>query len=380
MKSTIHNLSQLAQATSLNLTGGSKTLGFELQRLGHGLGAGLDRVTLVCGSTKIDVLPTRGMGIWQADNNGVRFGWDSPIEGPVHPMWVPIAEPGGLGWLDGFDEMMVRCGLASNGAPEFDEQGKLVWPLHGRIANLPASDVQVDIDEDAGRIAIRGTVNENRFHFQRLQLQTEIALQVDSDEIEIVDRVTNLSARPAVFQMLYHNNFGPPILESGTQLFAPIKKLVPRNAHAAAELNQWNQYGPPNPGSAEKVYFMELAGDKDNWSIAVLANSDRSAAASIRFDKTHLPCFSVWKNTVGPSDGYVTGLEPATNFPNPRSFEESHGRVVPLAPGESCEFQLNIGMLTNAASVQQAIEQVDALSSDEANVMEQPHPDWCAPG
>ena len=98
---------------------------------------------------------------------------------------APIAEPSGLGWLDGFDEMMVRCGLASNGAPEFDENGKLVWPLHGRIANLPASEVHVNIDENVGRIAIRGTVYENRFHIQRLQLQTEISLQLDSDEISI---------------------------------------------------------------------------------------------------------------------------------------------------------------------------------------------------
>jgi galactose mutarotase-like enzyme len=380
MKNKSHDLSQIAQASALTLTGGSKTLGFELQRLESGLSAGVERVRLVCGTKKLDVLPTRGMGIWRAENDSIRFGWDSPITGPVHPMWVPVAEPGGLGWLDGFDELMVRCGLASNGAPEFDENGKLLWPLHGRIANLPASDVHVDVDESAGRIAIRGTVNENRFHFRRLQLQTEISMQVDSDEISIVDRVTNLSDRPSGFQMLYHNNFGTPILGAGSQLFAPVKKLVPRNEHAAAGLKHWNQFGPPDPAYAEQVFFMELAAEADGFSMAVLANSDRTAASSIRFDTTYLRCFALWKNTVGASDGYVAGLEPATNFPNPRSFEESHGRVVQLAPGESCEVQLSIGLLTYSANVERAIAQVDALSIDEFEVMDQPCPDWCAPG
>ncbi|OXE35403.1 MAG: hypothetical protein CGW95_14090, partial [Phenylobacterium zucineum] len=40
-----------------------------------------------------------------------------------------------------------------------------------------------------------------------------------------------------------------------------------------------------------------------------------------------LPYFVIWKNTVDVSDGYVCGLEPSTNFPNPRTFEETKGRV-----------------------------------------------------
>jgi hypothetical protein len=32
-------------------------------------------------------------------------------------------------------------------------------------------------------------------------------------------------------------------------------------------------------------------------------------------------------------DGYVTGLEPGTNYPNPRPFEQARGRVVTMPPG-----------------------------------------------
>ena len=51
----------------------------------------------------------------------MELGWKSPVHGPVHPNFVPLNEPSGLGWLDGFDELFVRCGLESNGAPDFDD-------------------------------------------------------------------------------------------------------------------------------------------------------------------------------------------------------------------------------------------------------------------
>ena len=100
---------QNSQAT-VNLTQmeGTKNLGFELKQLESGISNGVQLVTLHCGSKSIDVIPTRGMGIWQAKNSGVRFGFDSPVAGPVHPAYVPISEPSGLGWLGGFDELVVN--------------------------------------------------------------------------------------------------------------------------------------------------------------------------------------------------------------------------------------------------------------------------------
>ena len=125
-------------------SGGSKKFSYKVDQLE----SGVYLLTLQCDKKSGELLITRGMGILQATNDGVRFGWDSPVVKPVHPFQVPISEPSGLGWLDGFNEMMVRCGLTSNGAPEFAENGQLLWPLHGRIANIPATELSVTIDED----------------------------------------------------------------------------------------------------------------------------------------------------------------------------------------------------------------------------------------
>lgn len=114
-----------------------------------GLCAGTDVIEVNNGALSFVVLPTRGMGIRRADYRGMRLGWDSPVAGPVHPTFVDLADPGGLGWLAGFDEMMVRCGLTSNGAPCRDTPPGAAGPvnltLHGRIANTPAHYVEVSV-------------------------------------------------------------------------------------------------------------------------------------------------------------------------------------------------------------------------------------------
>ena len=139
-----------------------------------GLSEGVTSVEINNGKLTLVVLPTRGMGIQRVvpsgDSELKTIGWQSPVRGPVHPAFVDLGEPSGLGWLDGFDEFFVRCGLESNGAPDFDPKtGRLLYPLHGRIANRPAHDVELTVDSDKQEISLRGVVEETRFHFLKLR-------------------------------------------------------------------------------------------------------------------------------------------------------------------------------------------------------------------
>ena len=53
---------------------------------------------------------------------------------------------GGLGWLEGFNELVTRCGYEWVGHPGVDNGEPL--SLHGRISNIPASRVVLTIDAD----------------------------------------------------------------------------------------------------------------------------------------------------------------------------------------------------------------------------------------
>ena len=344
------------------------------RRLAGGRREGVLVVELVAGDTRVFILPDRGLGIWKVICGGVELGWQSPVAGPVHPALVPLGEPSGLGWLDGFDELVARCGLVSNGAPDFDASGRLVHGLHGRIANLPAHELSVTLDDEAGTITLTGAVDETRFLIHALRMETSLVLSADRPRIAWTDTVTNLSARPATMQLLYHVNLGPPLLSAGAEVVAAIDELAPRDASAAADVATWNRYASPRAGRGEDVHFARLRPDAAGIASALLVAADGSQAAGLSWKADTLPCFALWKNQGALADGYVTGLEPATNYPNPRSFEEGQGRVVPLGPGQSVRFDLAIEHVAGSAIA--AARQRIAASAGAAVTHPQPKAGW----
>ena len=58
----------------------------------------------------IALSPTRGMNLLKIEGFGSRMGWDSPVKEVVNPAFINLESRNGLGWLEGFNEIMVRCG------------------------------------------------------------------------------------------------------------------------------------------------------------------------------------------------------------------------------------------------------------------------------
>jgi galactose mutarotase-like enzyme len=341
---------------------------------------GVDTIEVDNGKFRFVVVPTRGMGLWKGWLGDLQVGWNSPVKGPVHPQYVPITDPGGLGWLEGFDELMCRCGLESNGAPDIGPAGVYKYPLHGRIANRPAHYVELVTDDQSGEIRLTGLVDETRFLFQKLRLKSTYITKVGQSGLRILDEVTNLSGSPAEMQLLYHVNFGAPILDPGAQVVAPIKTVMPRDPRAAQGIGTWESYPNEEAGYAEQVYFFELLADSSGMTQVLLKNAHATQGVSLRFAKTQLPCFTLWKNTPTAADGYVTGLEPGTNFPNPRSFETEQGRVIKLQPGETAKFEITLEVYADAQSVSTAEEAIARLRSGvKPKVFSTPQPGWTKP-
>src|SRR5260370_28588028 len=85
--------------------------------------------------------------------------------------------------------------------------------------------------------------------------------------------------------------------------------------------------------------------------MALLSNANADRGLALRWQRQQLPCFTVWKNTVALEDGYVTGLEPATNYPNFKTFERQQGRVVSLPAGGHWETTWSIEVHDSATGV-----------------------------
>jgi uncharacterized protein DUF4432 len=338
------------------------------RRLRGGLSDGVDVVEIDNGALKVDILPTRGMGLWRGSFAGIPIGWNSPVKLPVHPAFVNLDERGGLGWLAGFNELLCRCGLAFNGPPGWDTgfednpiQGELT--LHGKIANLPAHFVDLSLDPDSGRIAVTGVIDECSMFGPCLRLVSTIETTVGSNRCAIIDEITNVSAKPAEFQLLYHTNIGRPFLEPGARFLAPTREMCPRDARSAQGIGKFDCYEAPNTDYAEQAYYFRLAGDVKQQTLAMLRNAAGDLGLSLRFSLAEAPCFTLWKNTQADQDAYVTGLEPGTNFPNLRGFERQQGRVTRLAPGASYCIRLELAIHSGKSSVQEVAAEIERLQN-----------------
>jgi galactose mutarotase-like enzyme len=340
-------------------------------RLRGGLSDGVDVVTLDNGALSMSVLPTRGMGLWKGSFRGLPIEWKSPVARPVNPQFVNLQERGGLGWLAGFNELMCRCGLAFNGPPGVDRVvdgdgnvSESELTLHGKIANLPAHRVTAEVDDDGdGTLSVTGVVDEAMMFGSALRLTSTVSTKAGSNSLTIVDTVFNPSARPMELELLYHTNIGRPFLDEGSRIIAAIAEVAPRDDHSAKAAGSFDVYPGPLAGRPEEAFFFDLQSGDDGSTAVLLKNPAGDCGLQLRFAKRQLPCFTLWKNPQADEDGFVTGLEPGTNFPNLKTFEREQGRVIVLKPGESCTAQIELSVFDSAESVAAAEAAIVALQS-----------------
>jgi hypothetical protein len=242
--------------------------------------------------------------------------------------------------------------------------------LHGRIANLPAQEVEVAVDnEPPFRLRVRGRVEERTLFGPKLELWTELSAEPGSTVFRVADVISNRGDLPQEFELLYHINFGSPLLEAGAEFLAPLSQARPFNDRAAAGLAHFNRFGVPHKGFIEQVYGLKLLAAEDGRTAAMLRNREKDRGLMMEYPLSELPYFTLWKNTASENEGYVVGLEPGTNFPRNRRFERFMGRVPKLGPSESRNATVDFSVLDGKEEVSEAAEKISALQKDHTIVI-----------
>lgn len=351
----------------------TKSNGFVRKETLHGgKQEGVDIITVHNGKLKITVIPTRGMSIAEVVMDDIRLGWSSPVKEIVHPKFINLQERGGLGWLEGFNEWMVRCGLEFAGHPGKDEfinnvgdKAEMDLTLHGKIGNIPASEVEVVIDRDAPhRMRVRGRVDERMFYGPKLELWTEISTEIGSSSFRIEDTVKSHSAFDQEFQIIYHANYGPPLLERGAKFVGAAKRTTPFNAHAAKGVRTFAEYVGPTKGFIEQVYCIEPYADEAGRTTIMLHNAGATKAVTMSYLVKQLPFLTLWKNTNAEEEGYVTGLEPGTGYPYNRRIERKFDRVPKLKPGASRSFAIDFEILRRKQDIERVASTIEKLKAN----------------
>ena len=361
------------QVNSSQLKASGDSFSIEQKVLHGGKQEGSKVITLTSkNGLTIMLSPTRGMDLLRVTGHGVRLGWDSPVNEVVNPAYINLESRNGLGWLDGFNEMMVRCGFEWTGHPVTKDG--VIYTLHGKAGNTPASKVEIAVDEKAPyEIRIRGLLKEHTFKKANLETWTELRYVPGSDSFTVHDVLTNQADYPHDYQIIYHSNFGTPILEENARFIAPLESVSPFNDYAKKGLDHWATYGAPTKDFDEMVFNLKPKADSRGKTVAAVINSKGDKGASIEFDTRQLPLLTMWKNTDTLKQGYVTGIEPGTNYAYPVTVEKEQGRVKQLQPGQSTEFTLTYSLLKDAAAVQKVEQRVKDIQGNEpAKVDEKP--------
>ncbi|EJM20951.1 hypothetical protein PMI21_00882 [Pseudomonas sp. GM18] len=337
-----------------------KPFSVTLRTLHGGRQEGVSIVDIDNGAMKLSVVPTRGMNVLQASVGNVRMGWDSPVKEVVNPSFIELNGRGGLGWLEGFNELVTRCGYEWVGHPGMDN-GELLT-LHGRAANIPANKVTLHIDEKPPyAISLRGELKEQAFKKVDFSVATELVTEPGSVVFALNDTLTNNGDYPKEYQALYHSNFSTPFLEQGARFAAPVKQVSPFNDKAKGDLPDWQTYRAPTKDYDETVYNVVPYADAKGDTLTVLHNKAGSLGVSVGFNTQTLPVFSLWKNTDTQGQGYVTGLEPGTSFSYNRRYQRPLNLVPTIGPKEHKQFRISYSLLADKAAVDKALKRVNEI-------------------
>ena len=303
----------------------------------EGRESGVEQIQVRTGSgLAYSIIPSRGLDIGLTEFGGVPLSWLSP-NGEVHPAYF---DDRGLGWLrTAAGGLLMTCGLAQAGSP--GEDGGEHLGLHGRAHHTPARQVCAEGQWEADEylMTVRGQVDETRMFGPYLRLQRTITSRLGQNVIWIHDRVENPGFEPAPHMLLYHFNFGFPLLGEDTRITFPSRKVVPRESDLSVQgVEDWQ---PPQPAFRERVYYHEkLKMDSDGQTEVRIHNphfplldeqAGRSVTVRLAWEVQNLPELVQWQM---PAEGmHVLGIEPAncrvggrhTGHPGSRSI----GRVPP---------------------------------------------------
>lgn len=265
----------------------------------------------------------------------------------------------GLEWLWSFGGgLLTTCGLSHAGGPDDDESGRR--GLHGRISNIPAEvESIVQPDPRGGRLdmSITAVTREARVFGPTLELRRTISSTLGQPTIRIHDVVTNLGNTPTPHMLLYHCNYGWPLVDAGTRIVwkgaCQSRGMDMDNAIFNDRHDFRTCQGPSEAhrGGGEACGFIDVTPDQDGLCTIGLYNPKLGLAVATKYRKKQLPCMANWQHW-GPGE-YVCGLEPATNFPIGQSAARQQKKLIHLPPGKTQTYDLEISVLTHERDIRQ---------------------------
>lgn len=294
---------------------------------------------------KCTVLPDKCLDIAELSYKGVNLGFCSKNGLTSNTSFNALDNEFLYNWSGG---MLSTCGLANTGVACIDKG--LYRTEHGRIGSIPAESLSIREAWDGDDYCIRvgGTMRESRIYGSCLSLTREIILGLNDKSIIITDTVENLEPTPEEFMILYHINFGYPLVEAGGEVFHSAARTTAMTEMTTDQLASWNQIEAPTDDCAEQVFYHLNDKGIKSASAAVL-NRRLGLGVSITYSADTLPILVHWKSM--RSHDYTVALEPSNSYIMGRKTEREHGSLATLPGYGLVRYRIELGILDGNAEM-----------------------------
>ena len=278
------------------------------------------------------VLPDRALDIPYLYYKGQALHYASPV-GIVHPAYY---KKEGFRWLDGFFVgALTSCGITFSGHPEQDGEDAL--GLHGPLSYIPCDGLKLTEKDYAGDLclSIEGSMHDVSTLGRHLELKRTISTSTAESAFTIQDTVINHSYTKEPLMLLYHINFGYPLLNPLARMYGDIAYTEPGNEISSTdkELNEALMCCKAREGYEERLFYHHFDYEKGLRNIGILQNQEENALGVVlSYEAQQLPSLLQWK--LMRKGAYVMGIEPCTAPPKGRAFLRERCLLPYLEPGE----------------------------------------------
>ena len=294
------------------------------------------------------VVPDRGMNICGFKYGGVPLDWSSG-GGLTSPF---LYDPRDWGWTRSFNGGLLHtCGLSNVGEP-CDEEG-VHYGGHGRISNTPAENVawEVSYPWDGGaplgatphgtanEISVKGRCTVANVMGEHLVLERTIGSAADGKSLHLHDRITNIGHGKTPVFLLYHCNFGFPLVSPASKLNVPANEATNIDGNVVSE---FDKISPPNDSNEEELFYPRISDREVEVSLFNPELSTNGLGIYMKYSRESLPFLTIWK--FFQKRTYVLAIEPGTCYVEGRTAEMEKGRAAMLDTDESYETDLEIGV------------------------------------
>ena len=278
---------------------------------------------------RFTVLPDRGMDLYDLSFRGINLSFLSKNGLVSAERFSPSIGEFCDQWSAG---AMVTCGLDNVGG----QCGNC--PTHGQFGYLPAVGfgTQTGWEGDDYRLSATGEIHQSRLFGRHLSVKRRIETTLCGKSIRIRDVITNHEAEDEPFMLLYHCNFGYPLLGADSVFLSNSGSTIPLTAGSVDSRHM----SPPIDGCEEELF---LHVDNPDVTCGILYNNALELGVYVRFRTEHLPNFLQWKRM--KSHDYVMAIEPCNTCGLNRDEAIRQNKIAVLPAYSAIETGLEIGVI-----------------------------------